>query len=300
VPEAHRDLRRIARLAEIAAGRIDATSKPKSPRRKEQRELRGSATGGRARADLLDKIAIDGQLLVTHLILMVDGVADCFEVAASRDMIVNVPALTTVVRAAVEVAGQLAWLFDQDIDGADRGRRFLRLRFADLKSQRLLMRDLKEDNEFTDDASVELAGAEAALLKVAADCGWAARPTVERPGSIEAAALLGDDGKAVGIPTNTDLVKLVVSTPSLYGMLSSAAHGNRFGILHGLKRTDKKLPGGKVEARFSGFGLDPNVAIGVTALAVDWPCRLIGSWDAIDVGDLHANVERLMVRAGIR
>ena len=283
----HHDLRRLCRLAQNLVSEMPATSKSGSPRRTETSELRSTARGGGpGRARLLDRLNVDAQLMAANLTLIVEGVADCLEVATGRDNAVNRPALSFVVRPALEVAGQLAWLLDDSIDGTERARRFLTWRFADLRQLRLLLEDFRPSNEERTSTCDELDEVEKSFLDDVAAANWAAKATVAGPKGFEAAALLGAAGKRESMPKYNELVRLVSSTPSVYGLLSVPAHGVRFGIFHGLEVADTPDPSGRYSARIAGFGIEPNIGVGLAFLAVDVSCRLLAGWNGVDAGRL--------------
>lgn len=296
----HEDLRRLTRLAQELVSAIPAHSKVGSPRRKETSELRSSpGGGGRERSLLLDHLNVNVQVVAANLVLIVDGVADCLEVASGRDNAVNRPALSFVVRPALEVAGQLAWLLDDSIDGAERGRRFLAWRFADLRQQRFLINEFRPSNADRAPAATELEDVEKALLASVSAANWAATPTVVGPKGFEAAALLDAQGKRVSMPKYNELVRLVSSTPIVYSLLCVPIHGVRFGMFYGLHLEDGPDASGQHHAQVGGFGVDPNIAIGLAALAVDVSCRLLAGWNHVDSGRVHQEVKALLRRAGI-
>lgn len=173
--------------------------------------------GGRTRADLLDELSRESVIVLANLTLMVNGVADCLEIAASRDNAVNSPALSSVLRPAMEVAGQVTWLFSDNIDGHDRGRRYLIWRFSDLRHQRHVLGEFRPEADEEQAALKELDADEQELLDLAASAKWAARAsTVNAKGEHQAAALLDRDGaKPEPMPKINDLVRVVSSTPSM-------------------------------------------------------------------------------------
>ena len=70
--------------------------------------LRSTAGGGgRARATVLDGLSAECHMLTSSLLLVADGAADCLELAAQRDDVVNWPVLTIVVRPVLEIARSL-------------------------------------------------------------------------------------------------------------------------------------------------------------------------------------------------
>lgn len=279
-------------------GEIPATPIPGSARASETLSL--DASGGAAQAQLLDRMNLDGQLMVGHLALVVDGVADLLEVGSSRGDAINAPALSLVVRSALEVAGQLAWLLEDSLDATGRARRFLTWRFADLRSQRLLLREFQLPDPEREAAEAELDDAENELITEVVETGWRAKGTLVGPkGELECAALLDAAGKREAVPKFNQLVRLVSSWPSVYGLLSVPAHGTRFGVMHGLQVDPQADEADRYDTRFGGFGIPPNSAVGLAILAVDHSCRLLAGWNAVDASQLHSDCIELMRRVGI-
>ena len=300
IGSAHVEIRRLTRVARELISAIPAEPKAGSFRRLETSELRATRDGGgRERAALLDRLNVDAQVCGGSLTLIVDGAADCLEVASSRDGQVNQPALCFVVRPALEVAGQLAWLLDDAIDAASRARRYLVWRFADLRQQRLLLEQFRPLNVDRAQAVSELDDLENALLDAVAAAKWSARATSVGRKGFEAAALLDPDAKRMPMPGYNELVRLVSSTPSVYGLLSASVHGARFGMHYGLEVDGRPDRAGQHDAKLGGFGIDTNVLIGLAALAIDRTCRLLAGWNGVDAQVLHHEVKALMRKAGI-
>lgn len=264
-------------------------------------QLRTTAGGGgRERAALLNRLNVDAQIGAASLTLVVDGAADCLEVASLRDNQVNGVALGFIVRPTLEIAGQLAWLLDDAIQPADRARRYIVWRLADIRQQRFLLEQFRPSNVERVTAVTELDDIESALLNTVAAAKWKARATVVTANGFEAAALLDADDNRVAMPKYTELVRLVSSTPSVYGLLSASIHGARFGMHHGLDVGDTLNKSGQYEAQLGGFGLDTNVLIGLAVVAVDLSCRLLAGWNGVDAGTLRQEVLAVMHKAGIR
>ena len=185
---------------------IPADPRPGSPREKEAiAERTAEGEQGLARIALLDALNVDAQVGAANLTLIVRGVADCLEVAAGRENEVNVPILSIIARTALEIAGQLAWLLDDSIDGTERARRFLTWSFADLRTQRLLLDDFGPSNEEGASAAAELDEIEQELCATATSAGWVSKATVVRGKDLEGAALLDADGKNERVPKNGEL-----------------------------------------------------------------------------------------------
>jgi len=243
--------------------------------------------------------------VLANLTLLVQGVADCLEIAAARDNAVNRPALSSALRPAVEVAGQLAWLLDDSIDGHERGRRFLIWRLHDLRHQRHVLGDFRPGSDEEQAARKELDATEDELLAAAKSAKWAARSSVTSDnGDVQTAALLDRQGqKAEPMPKINELVQLVSSTPSMYGLLSIPSHGMRFGMMHGLNAAGASKPASadlKTDALVGGFGLPPNLAIGLACVAVDISTRLLTGWNQVDASRMHQRVVEVMRMAGIK
>lgn len=294
-------IRQVSHLAREMVSRLPATPPVSSPRRAESSAMRAAVGGGgKTRASLLDLLAGDAVFMIANLTLLVDGVADCLQIASTRNNEVNYPALSATLRPTIEVAGQLAWLLDDSIDGGERGRRYLRWRFHDLRHQRLLLSELRGGDE-AKAAFAELDRIGRGLLGLAASAKWSARATVVQPnGDIVAAALVDQAGeKPEPMPKITELVRTVASTPSLYGLLSVPTHGRRFGVVHGVKQDGAPDQHGKVEALVGAFGLPPHLCIGLACLAIDRPGRLLAGWNGVNASALHGAVVEATRQAGI-
>jgi hypothetical protein len=248
---------------------------------------------------MLGNLNTEMQVLVGHLKLVMGGVADVLEIASRRENEVNGPALAYVVRPALELAGQIAWLLSEQIDGEQRTRRYLAWRFADLRAQRLLLRDFRASRSLIDAATKELDDIEDEIFSAVVAAKWTAQRTTYPGTDIQPAALLGSDGKPERVPGLGELVRSVSSTPATYGLLSVTSHSQRFGILQGLKVV-ASTPDGQQQAQVSGFPLDPSLLIGLSVLAVDVPSRMLGGWNAVDASELHEHARQLMTKSGLR
>jgi hypothetical protein len=255
--------------------------------------------GGFARAAMLRDLNVDMQVMLGHLTLVVGGVADALEAASLRDNEVNGPALAYAVRPALELAGQIAWLLADQIDGERRARRYIVWRLADLRAQRLLVRDFRGSGMEIQAAVEELDQTEADLLGAVASAKWAARPTTFNGQDVQAATLLGSDGKPERMPALGELVREVSSTPATYGLLSVTNHSQRFGVMHGLKIV-AATENGQQEAHVGGFPLPPNLLIGLAVLAINIASRLLAGWNAIDASELHRSSRELMSQTGLQ
>jgi len=285
-------LRDVCRSARELLGLLPEKGRPSSRRRVETAALRsGTGGGGRARAELLDRLASDAVLVVANLTILIDGVADCFLIAASREGAVNIPSVSAILRPALEIAGQLVWLLTDAIHGEQRARRYLVWRLSDLRHQRHVLTDFRPNSDEDHRAQIELDSLERELLELAKSAKWNVRPTRVTPrGGAEAAVLLNKSGKAEAMPKISALVQLVSSTPSLYGLLSIPVHGRRFGMVHKLEVTSKRDRQGRVTFDVGGFGVPPGLGIGLACLAVDYPTRLLAGWNGVDSASLHQRV----------
>lgn len=297
---AHDDVRRLLALAGAVIGRVPERPIPRSPRHKETRSLRSTPGGGGvARAELLDKLNVEMQVMVGHLTLVVGGVADALEIASQRDNEVNGPALAYIVRPALELAGQVAWLLSDQIDAEQRARRYVVWRLADLRAQRLLLLDFRSSQDETEAAVKELDEIEDEILAQVDAARWMARRTVYSGTNVEAATLCGAGGQSERIPALGALVREVSSSPALYGLLSVTNHSQRFGVRQGLEIVGP-AEAGQQNARLSGFPLETNLLIGLTVLAINIPSRLLGGWNHVDTSELYRFSRRLMASAGLQ
>lgn len=296
---AHIEIRGLCALVTRAVSEVPAALVKGSPRQTEMASLRSTAGGGGyARAKLLEELSGECHLLASSLLLIADGVADCLEVAAGRDNVVNWPVLTITTRPVLEIAGQIAWLLDDKIDGGERARRYLVWRLADLRDRRLLLRDFRATND--PEALAEIEMHEKELLDAIAAAKWQAAPTILHPnGDLQAAALLDAGGKREKMPSLTEMVRLVSSTPSVYAMLSISAHGARVGTMYSLNVGDQVDRQGRRTVQVGGFGLPPNFAIGLTAVAVSFCGRLIAGWNGLDASRIQESSVALLKHAGI-
>lgn len=292
----HQGVRDLCDMATQLVSRLPNKPPRGSPRQIETSALRSTAGGGgRARAEILDLIPGDAVVMTANLTLLVEGVADCLQVASSRGNAVNAPAMTAVLRPAVEVAGQLAWLLDDKIAGDERCRRYLIWRLHDLRNQRHLLSEFRTGSDPQGLAQEELDAIEHKLLRLTATAKWNARPTVVKAnGDREGAALLQTVGKkAEGMPKITALVRTIASTPSLYTLLSVAIHGQRFGVFHGLEQVGEPDRFGKVDAAMKGFALPPSTGISLACVALSTPSRLLAGWNGVDASSLQRMARRV-------
>ena len=174
------EIRALCALVTVAISEVPAVPLKGSPRQVEMASLRSTAGGGgRARAKLLEELSGECHLLASSLLLVADGVSDCLEVAATRGNVVNWPVLTITTRPVLEIAGQIAWLLDDKIDGNERARRYLVWRLADLRDRRLLLRDFRASDDPKVLAEIEMHEKE--LLDAISSAKWQAAPTIIHP-----------------------------------------------------------------------------------------------------------------------
>ena len=102
------------------------------------------------------------------------------------------------------------------------------------------------------------------------------------------------------MPSLTEMVRLVSSTTSLYNMLSIAAHGARLGTMFGLDVSDAVDRAGRRTVQVGGFRLEPNLAIGLTTLALSGSGRRVGDdWNGLDTVGIYQTSAALLKRCGI-
>lgn len=258
----------------------------------EAASLRGTrGGGGRARADLLGYLAQDAHVMIGSLCLFVQGVADCLQVAGLRKNEVNLPTRSVSARPVIEVAGQILWLFEEGIGAETRARRYLIWRLSDLRHQRLTLKEFTIDDAPREAALADLDSQEGVLLGMARNAKWQGRGTVTNVnGDVNAAVLLTPAGdKAERMPSIVELVGLVSSHPAVYGLLSIPVHGRLFGALQGIDHGDSEI-------KMSGFGLPPNIVIGITSLAAMRSSRAVAEWNGLDVNDVLREAKALRDR----
>lgn len=170
------------------------------------------------------------QVMVGHLTLVIGGVADALDIASQRHNEVNGPALAHVVRPALELAGQIAWLLSDQIGAEERARRYVVWRLADLRAQRLLLQDFRASQDLVAAARIELDESEENLLTMVEAAKWMAQRTKDSGENLQAATLLGADARPERLPALGELVREVSSTPATYALLSVTSHSQRFGV----------------------------------------------------------------------
>lgn len=297
--QGHEEINDLRELATKVVTDMPAEPVRGSPLDRELSDLRRTpGGGGKQRALLLEQLRTEMEIAVGYLTLVIGGVADCLEVAASRDNQVNGPALSFAVRPVLELAGQIDWLLDHTIDGTVRARRYIVWRLADLRARRLVTWDYADDDAVAA-VNAELDEEEAALLRDIELAGWVAEPTTTSPKGITAAALLDADGKRERMPGYGELVRRIASSPSVYSILSISAHTERYGMITTVEADGPPTAGGKQKTKFAGFAMDTNLAIGLSVMALDRAARLLLGWNGASVGDLHERARWIINRAGM-
>jgi hypothetical protein len=170
-------------------------------------------------------------------------------------------------------------------------------RFADLKARRLVAWDYADGDEVAA-LTADLDEEERILLEEVALAGWSAEPTVTTSKGITAAALLDESGKRERMPAYGELVHRVTPSQSVYSILSISAHTQRYGMIATIEADGPPTPNGKQKTRFTGFGIDTNLAIGLTVAALDRAVRLLLGWNGAPVGDLHDRALWILARTG--
>lgn len=101
-PPADELLRGLTFLAGELTSRIPADAIDGSPRHHEEARLRVHSN---TRAGLLRDLSIEVAVLIAGVRLMIEGVADCFELAGQRDNLLHGAATAVTLRPALELAG---------------------------------------------------------------------------------------------------------------------------------------------------------------------------------------------------
>lgn len=261
------------------------------------KDLRSTPRQGRVRAQILDSVNNDAQIMASYMSLLLGGVADCLEIASQRGNEVNRPALSVAVRPTVEAAAQVWWLLDDSVSATERARRYLIWRFSDLRQLRSTARDLKPDGGGADETEEALAEQERALLELTENAGWNASPTSVRGQKVTAAALLDEVGKRESMPRYGELVGLAINTTTVYGLLSLPVHGTRWAVLQGLQTGDPEAEG---KHRMAGSGVEPNAAIATVTTATYRAGRALADWNRLDSAQLRRAAQELGQQVGLR
>jgi len=302
----HESIRSVCDMA-LAAARVTPTGRPGSPRRHEISQVRSTPRGGgTARKEILDLIADEAPIIIANTTMLAQGVADCLEMAALRpEHSLNVPAASTILRSEIEVAAQLAWMLDDQVDAHERCRRYLRWRFHDLSQQRKTFDTFQGGSSIdADRRNGDLDKREEDLGYLVRRAGWHLRPSsIDSKGRREPAALLKVGSEGSPHPRPDGMIKIsamvphVVSSPSFYPLISAAAHGARWAQFHGVEAKSEPDAHGMVQAHVPGFGLPVSLLIMNACLGVLHPARLFAGWHGDDTSRLHDLVRRIFDKA---
>jgi hypothetical protein len=104
--------------------------------------------------------------------------------------------LAYVVRPALELAGQIAWLLADKFNAERRARRYLVWRLADLRAQRLLLREFRAAQSLTEAAVRELDETESEILASVDAAKWTALQAAGRPREVGGSTEHADEGSA--------------------------------------------------------------------------------------------------------
>lgn len=276
-------IRRLCVVARETIAAVPAESGPRSPRRSHETAVRStSGGGGRERAAILQRLSIHCAAAAGQCTFLVDGVADMMETASRRDNGLNTAATAVVVRSALEVASQVAWLLDTGIQPDERCRRFLVWRLEDLNQLRNNIASGGVEQAAADAAQSACDAMEETLVASVDAAGWRAKAHELRPnGRVASAVLLDGNGKTEEYPSYTRLVTSLAG-PGVYSSLSASAHGQQHGTL-AATTTDPDTG----NARMIGSVHDPASLIRWAILAAAGPTLRLGSWNGVDLTALH-------------
>jgi len=268
-----------------------------SARESEASSLLG-APGGATRARLLDQMNVDAQLMVGHLTLVIEGVADLVEVGSGRGNAINAPGIALVVRSALEVAANSPGFWTTpstrpvalaaSSGGASRPPQ------PTSASTRLPVPDPERQR-----AEVELKRRGEGADRRGRRDRMTAKTTVVGPKGVECAALLDAAGKQEAVPKINQLVRLGLEHAECLwaAECSRAWHSLRSAPWSAGRSAARRNR--SHDACFGGFGIPPHLAVGLAVLAVDHSCRLLAGWNAVDASHLHGDCLELMRRVGI-
>jgi hypothetical protein len=235
-----------------------------------------SGGGGRARASVIDEVVHDATVLFVQMIGLSSGVAVLFE-HTERERIYNQVAVSTVVRSLLETAGVIVWLLEENLGPEERVRRWFLWQFDDLSSERNTLRRFGDP----DDQSITLDHArlgerEDRLAARATNARFEHRRSDES--NNQHAALLRPNGKAMKLPSSTELVDALCNFNGFYSFLSRTAHGSRSGVIEGLVPEEGEPVRGLHNALVSPSGLSPGLALRCTALALGETVSAVDEW----------------------
>lgn len=289
---AHERFREVSDIARAQILQLGPEPAPGSPRADEWATFASAGEMGTARKDVQDRLCAEAMVMIGSLTLIVDGVADCLQVAETRDNRLNQPLFSMAVRSVLEVAGQIVWLLDPTIDGKTRVRRYLVWRFADLREQRLMARTLRTTPDPGSDQGPGFDDEEGQLIEMTEQAGWKATPTTTPGGHLNAAGLATSTGAKEQLPKIGSLVGEVAPKAVVYSVLSAASHGSRFGVIQGMDHQGIGADG-RYQVTMTGFGLDSSLGLHLTLLALNRSCGLLMDWNGADAGPLDAAVKEL-------
>lgn len=301
----HDNLRRAMRAQQAILGQIPDMAPRRESRRHDERRrlLRTAGGGGRERAELHDRLNRDLMAIVINLGIVTEAIAELFHAGVRDDSVgLNRQAITVLLRAPIESAARVHWLLREDVDPAERVRRYLVWRLADCASLRALM----DSTEVGGDAPAELEDAdegatpdldaeELKILGWADSAKWKARRRQVVSGSEQAPALLSEVAphKAVAMPKNGELVAELVGADSFYPALCVSAHGDRWSITDTKVATNRRSPDGRSLFAIEGFGLEPNTLKEAATLALVRPTLQLAEWNGVSAAGLDEPVKRL-------
>ena len=276
-------LRRLCMVAQQTIATIPAESQAKSQRRGEEIAVRStSGGGGRERAEILRRLSIHSAVAAGQCTFLVSGVADLMETASRRADGLNTAATAVVVRSALEVASQVAWLLDTQIRPDERCRRFLAWRLEDLKQLRKNTASGGAPQAARDAAQASCDASEEAVLASINAAGWQAKPHVIRPsGGIAPAVLLDSNGNHCECPGYASLVTALTG-PGVYSTLSVSAHGLHHGTL-----AATTIDPDTGNAIMTGSVHEPASLIRWAILAAAVPTLRLSSWNGVDYTKLR-------------
>ena len=293
----HTNLRRlIDASAGIVATIPDAKPLGGSVRAAERSKLvRTQGGGGRERANLHDRLNRDLMPFLANIGILVSGVADLFEAGVDPDgRGLNTPALTVLIRAPLEAAGQVTWLLDATISPNERVRRYITWFLADLVSQRMTVDGV---GNAPDELMEKLDAKEALALDWIRNAKWTAQPrTTSKRGNPVPPALLDTTGpqpRPVQVPSKTELVNRLVGSDIAYSMLSISAHGDRWAITETMTVTDMTAKDGRKLARVTGFGVSANMLKSAAQAAIVLPTVALARWNGVDTSAMNEPIQRL-------
>jgi hypothetical protein len=288
----HDNLRKLADSAQKVLTRVPEAAAKGSPRSKEHQRLLGTdCGGGRERANLHDKLSADMAVFATNTGIVVSGIADLFE-AGVGERGMNTQALTILVRAPVEMAAQMLWLLDSDIDADARIRRYLMWRLSDLNSQRKVAEHADPSPEILQ----ALDKREQRILRWVESAKWEGHARDEAGNGSPPALLDTSDPekpRRLAVPRIHELVRTMTTQPLIYALMSVPSHGDRWAVMETLRATGEPTSDGRQLVGVSGFALDPNMIKLLAQGAIFQPTIRLADWNGVDRSALNEPVQRL-------